>query len=102
MNAVRIALALMATVAWIPVFLFFLKNFKSRNNPVSLAIGTLVGLCMLYVGPVDYWITSGTASKEWVSLTFDVLSLAVCAHFYLAFRWSKRRFHDDRHPTDPE
>jgi len=99
-TTIRITLAALATVAWIPVLLFFFKNFKSRNNPVSLAIGTLVALCMLYVGPVDYWLTSGTASKEWVSLTFDILSVAVCVHFYLAIRWSKRRFHDARHEAE--
>jgi hypothetical protein len=92
----RIAFALLATVAWLPVLAFFFRNFKTRNNPVSLAIGTLVALSMLYVGPVDYWLTSGTANKEWVSLTFDILSVAVCIHFYLAIRWSRKRFQDTR------
>lgn len=96
MTTLRVALGIAVAIAWIPVFLFFFKNFRDRHNPVSLAIGTLVALVILYTGPVDYWITSGSASTGWVFTVVDILSLAVCFHFYLAIRWSKRKFYDER------
>lgn len=96
MTYLHILLASAAGLAWIPVLVFFFKNFRERKNPVSLAIGTMVALMILYIGPVDYWITSGATNKVWVLAAFDLLSLAVCLFFYLAIKWSEERFRNDR------
>ena len=96
MSLIHIVLATLAGIAWIPILFFFFRNFKERKNPLSLAIGTQVGLAMLYVGPLDYWLTTGSANKHWVFLIFDILSITVCIHFYLAIRWSRRKFNDTR------
>ena len=96
MNTLHIGLGAAAGLAWIPVLLFFFRNFRARKNPISLAIGTLIVLSMLYVGPMVYWISTQSANPDWVLATFDVLSLVAAGHFYLAIRWSRRWFENTR------
>jgi hypothetical protein len=87
-------IALGLLLAWIPVFLHFVRNWKRRWNPESLAIVTLV-LFAVYVATVPAWLRMGIATSAvlWGVLILDAV---VCGHFYLAFHWAKKRFRDDR------
>jgi hypothetical protein len=87
-------IALGLLLAWIPVFLHFVGNWKRRWNPESLAIVTLI-LFAAYVATVPAWLRMGIATNAVLAVML-VLDAAVCGHFYLAFRWAKRRFVSDR------
>lgn len=88
-------LAFVALIAWTPVFLHFVRNWRRRANPESLAIITLV-MFACYVATVPAWLRMGIAANEVLYVVLG-LDLVVCLHFYLAFHWARRRFQNDRH-----
>jgi len=98
----RIALTTVAALAWIPIAVFFFRNFKARGNPISLAILTLVALIVVAIGPLDYWVTVDRADARWLFPIIDSLSLAVCLHFYLAILWARRKYSNARNGHNQE
>jgi hypothetical protein len=78
-------------LAWIPVFLRFLRSWRTRGNPISLAICALIMLA-LYI-PV-YLATAFPDS--WPRLTVITLDGISCVTFYVTFRYASRKFPDTR------
>jgi hypothetical protein len=92
--ATSVALA----IAWLPLALRFLRGWKNRRNPVSLAI--CAALCLfMYTNVMLGIVLIDGASWNFFVIATHVFHLIVVANFYVAFKWSERRFPDQRHRT---
>lgn len=84
--------------AWIPIFLRFLRAWRARHNPVSLAICATIAftvyrstMAVLVDMDLGSWLTARN-----LSLVFNAL---IVINFYAAFRWSETHFRDERSRT---
>lgn len=82
-------------VAWLPLLARFLRGWRSRRNPVSLAICATISA--LVYGNVTTALTAmGLGTWDTVrALTIGVNAFVV-VNFYLSFHWSRQRFPDAR------
>lgn len=90
-SAVLFTAALTVACAWIPVFLRFLRSWRTRGNPISLAICALVMLA-LYV-PVFAVLE---ISASWPLATVIAIDGITCATFYVTVHVASRKFPDVR------
>lgn len=88
--AVPIA-ALVVALAWLPVLLRFVRSWRARGNPISLAICVLV-LMALYVPPY----LASTLSRSWPVATVVAIDVIACSTFYAAIYYASRKFPDTR------
>lgn len=88
-------LALAQAVAWLPIFARFLRSWRQRKNPISLAIGALV-LLAAYVGVAPYWLGEHVVSSDLVAYGLLAGSWLVLINFYVATVWANRKFKDER------
>ena len=90
-GALSLAGSVLVSAAWIPILARFLRSWRARKNPISLAIAMLVALT-IYVpvwasaGPKDPWLQAGLVASN---------ALA-CAFFHLSFKRAEESFPDDR------
>lgn len=85
-------------VAWVPLFFRFLRGWRHRKNPVSLAICAMISY-LIYTNVIAAFTTLGMGSwrtERQLTLLFNGL---VLINFYLSFRWSEQRFPDARRAT---
>jgi uncharacterized membrane protein len=77
------------SLLWIPVLLFFFKNWRTRNNPISMAICGMV-LFVIYSDAL-IWAAALLHSEVpfYVMQTAEICSIMF---FYLSLRWAKKRF----------
>lgn len=92
------AAAILSAAFWLPVMARFWQAWRSRRNPISLAILALVAFeALLHLTP--FWLLphedGGMPMVLWIVGVNEAVGMAVCANFYLAFRLA-RRFHDER------
>jgi predicted membrane channel-forming protein YqfA (hemolysin III family) len=85
-------LAALQAAAWIPILVKFLKSWKTRSNPISLAICALVCLA-IYLGVLPYWRCTADSDVLWFAASG--VNLLVCGYFHLSFVWAKERFKND-------
>jgi hypothetical protein len=83
--------ALAIALAWLPMVIKFFRSWRERGNPVSLAICVLIGLAVYL--PVYAVIV---LPPSWPLATMVAVSGLVCACFYGALFWAKRRFQNSR------
>lgn len=88
--AVPIAASVVA-LAWLPVLLRFIRSWRTRGNPISLAICVLV-LMALYVPP--YLVT--TLPQSWPVATVVAIDVITCLTFYVTIYYASRKFPDTR------
>lgn len=82
-------------VAWVPLLVRFLRGWRSRRNPVSLAICATIS-ALIYGDVVTALTVMGLGAWDTVrTLTITVNALVVM-NFYLSFHWSGQRFPDAR------
>ena len=93
-NALTVALVLLA-IAWLPLAGRFLRGWRNRKNPVSLAICAAICLSS-YTNLIMALMLTSDASWEFFVVATRVFNLIVIVNFYVAFHWSKRRFPDTR------
>ena len=86
--------ALVVALAWLPVLLRFYRSWRTRGNPISLAICVLV-LAALY-GPV--YLTA-TLPVSWPVATVGAINFIACATFYVTIHYAAQKFPDTRTPT---
>lgn len=88
-------LSLALAAAWVPIFVRFLRAWKARKNPVSLAIcATISFLIYRTIVPVLVELNLGTwPVAEDLTLLFNGFALM---NFYVSFHWSSQRFPDAR------
>ena len=86
-----ILLGSLIALAWLPVLLKFLRSWRERRNPISLAICLIVVLAAY----VPVWVASDQI-HPWSWLGVLVVDSIVCGFFYVAVAWSDRHFRSDR------
>jgi hypothetical protein len=85
-------LAAVQALAWVPILVKFLTAWKTRSNPVSLAICALVCLA-IYLGVLPYWRCTADSDTLWFAAIG--VNLLVCGYFHLSFVWARERFKND-------
>jgi hypothetical protein len=78
-------------LAWIPVLVRFVRSWRARSNPVSLAICALVGFAIY----VPVYIAS-VPLPAWTLATVIAINVIACLTFYIAFWYARRTFSDTR------
>jgi hypothetical protein len=82
-------------LAWIPLLVRFLRGWRNRRNPVSLAICATISA--LVYGNITTALTAmGQGAWETVRMLTVAVNVFVVVNFYLSFHWSGHRFPDAR------
>jgi hypothetical protein len=91
-------LSLILSAAWIPILLFFLKNWRERGNPISLAICGLVGFSAYTDAMV--WLYFSNNCNPYALLAMHIMQALVMIFFYVSFKWTKKKFKGRLGPED--
>jgi len=91
MSAFYLVSSILLAVAWIPILIKFIRAWRSRNNPVSLAICGIIGLSM-YTTTVSIAVYAFDGNTAASTLGIYVFNAIACANFYFAFRRAEKRF----------
>jgi len=95
MTIALVVASIVLAVAWLPLAIRFLRGWRSRKNPVSLAI--CAALCLFAYSNVMFALVMlDGASLRFLAIASHVFELVVIVNFYIAFRWSAKRFPDAR------
>ena len=88
-------ISMAVSLLWIPVLLFFFKNWRGRKNPISLAICGVI----FFVIYSDVLVLLSKVSCSDISLyimqSTEVLTIFF---FYVSFRWARWKFGGDLGP----
>lgn len=95
MNTVLIILSGALALAWLPLALRFNSGWRARRNPVSLAICASV-LLFAYTNGLFALALAGWTTWRFFATAWHVFGVVVVVNFYVAFRWSEKRFPDAR------
>jgi uncharacterized membrane protein len=95
MTTLLIGASCALALAWLPLALRFNRGWKNRRNPVSLAI-CMAALLFAYTNILFALAIAEEASWTFFAKATHVFDLVVVVNFYVAFRWSDRRFVDAR------
>lgn len=95
MNTVLIFTSCMLAAAWLPLAARFNRGWKSRKNPVSLAIAA-AALLFAYTNVLFAFALIGQASWEFSAIATHAFDFVVVINFYVAFRWSDTKFTEAR------
>lgn len=84
-----VAISVAITLLWIPVLLFFFKNWHHRDNPISLAICGII----FYINYCD-WMTGWSLCLNETSLLYAMHVGEFCTviFFYISLRWARAKF----------
>lgn len=93
MTYVIVPLAL--ALAWLPLLARFVRGWRSRRNPVSLAICATIS-ALVYMNVTTALTAMGQSAWETVRLLTVLVNAFVVVNFYLSFHWSSQRFPDAR------
>ena len=81
----------LVSLAWVPVLLRFVRSFRERKNPISLAICLVIVLAM----HTPLWVLfEPQAPWSWAGVI--ATSGIVCAAFHASFTLARRRFPNGR------
>lgn len=83
------------SVAWVPLLVRFLRGWRSRRNPVSLAICATIS-ALIYGNVTTALTAMGQGAWETVRTLTIAVNVFVVLNFYLSFYWSRQRFPDAR------
>lgn len=90
----KLALIIAASVlalAWLPLAVRFSRGWKTRKNPVSLAICAAM-LLFAYTEVLFAFAISGETTLRFFAVATHVFNAIVVVNFYVAFRWSDTKF----------
>lgn len=85
-------------LAWVPLLIRFLRGWRSRRNPVSLAICATI-TALIYGNITTALTAMGQGAWETVRMLTIAVNVFVVLNFYLSFHWSGQRFPDARRGT---
>lgn len=94
MNPLAIVSCVLA-LAWLPLAARFNQGWKSRKNPVSLAICAAM-LLFSYTNVLFAFALAGQSSWNFFAIATHVFDFVVVVNFYICFRWSDKKFHSER------
>ena len=83
------------TLAWLPLAIRFNRGWKTRRNPVSLAICAAI-LLYAYTDVMYVLAVSDATSWRFFAVATHIFEAVVVANFYVAFRWSDKKFENAR------
>lgn len=95
MNATITVVSIVLALAWLPLAGRFLRGWRNRKNPVSLAICAAVCL-FAYTEILFALAINEQSSWQFYAVATHVFNAVVVGNFYLSFRWSERRFPEQR------
>lgn len=98
MTAVLIVISSVLAIAWFPLALRFKRGWTNRRNPVSLAICAAT-LLFAYTNLLFALALGGQTTWNFFAGATHAFDIVVVVNFYVAFRWSDRRFVDARRGT---
>lgn len=81
--------------AWVPLLVRFLRGWRNRKNPVSLAICATIS-ALIYGNITTALTAMGQGTWETVRMLTVAVNVFVVVNFYLSFHWSQQRFPDAR------
>ncbi len=100
MTVFLIALSVALAAAWVPILLKFIRSWRARRNPVSLAICGAI-LLSIYSNILAIAVFAFDGNATTAAIATHVFNGMVCVNFYFAFLWASRKFSDDRRPPAP-
>lgn len=87
--------SLVLAIAWVPLFLRFLRGWRNRKNPVSLAICACISF-LIYGNVTTTLLALDAGAWQTVRILSIVFNAFVVVNFYVSFHWSNQRFPDSR------
>lgn len=94
-------IAAVLSIGWLPILIKFLRAWRARGNPVSLAI-CLVIILVIYTDVVSLALYAFNGNPAWSMSAICGFNLLVCANFYVAIRWADKHFPNTRKPSIQE
>ena len=88
-------ISLVLAVAWIPLIGRFLRGWRNRKNPVSMAICAMISF-LIYVNVITALTLMGLGTWETTQSLSILFNAFVIINFYMSFHWSNQRFPDAR------
>lgn len=95
MAVALIALSVALALAWVPILLKFVRSWRARRNPVSLAICGII-VMSVYANAIALAVYAFDGNPSWAALATHIFNGLVCLNFYLSFMWARKRFPDAR------
>ena len=95
MNEALIVLSSALALAWLPLAFRFKRGWSNRRNPVSLAICAAV-LLFAYTNALFALALAEWTSWSFFAVAWHAFGVVVVVNFYVAFKWSDRRFPEAR------
>lgn len=92
MNVALLCLSGLLALAWLPILLQFAKNWKGRNNPISLAICFIVAF-EIYLCVTPFF--GVPKDPIWAAMAVQVANAATCTFFHISFSWARRKWSPD-------
>jgi hypothetical protein len=83
-------------LAWLPIAIRFLRGWKSRKNPVSLAIFAAL-LLFAYTNILFAMALTDQCSWSFFAIATHAFDAVVILNFYVSFYWSDKKFEGTRH-----
>ncbi len=98
MTLVLIVISGVLAIAWLPLAWKFNLGWRNRRNPVSLAI-CAAALLFAYTNILFALTLSEQTTWHFFAIATHIFDVIVVVNFYVAFRWSDRKFVDARRST---
>lgn len=95
MTYALVTASVVLAAAWLPLAARFLRGWRNRKNPVSLAI--CAALCLFAYSNVMFaLVVLDSTTLRFLAIASHAFELVVVVNFYAAFRWSAKRFPEAR------
>jgi hypothetical protein len=94
MNVIAVLSCVLA-LAWLPLAIRFYRGWKSRKNPVSLAI---FAACLLfsYTNILFALALTDQATWQFFAIATHAFDAVVVLNFFVSFYWSDKKFEGAR------
>lgn len=92
MSVALLCLSALLALAWLPILLQFFKNWRGRNNPISLAICFVVAFAIYLCFQPFLAIFGSSADPAVTALSIQAANTVTCLFFHISFGWAKRKF----------
>lgn len=89
MNIALLCLSAVLALAWLPILVKFFRNWRSRANPISLAICFIVAFAC-YICAIPF---VGLGPDPIVTaVVIQAVNAVTCLFFHVAFGWARKRW----------
>ncbi len=95
MSVALLCLSAVLAIAWLPVLFQFFRNWRSRNNPISLAICFVVAFAVYLCFQPFIGLFGQEADPKVTALAIQAANTAACVFFHISFGWARRKFGPD-------